>query len=208
MIESFPFLISGMVFGLAAGISPGPLLTLVISETLKHNRKEGVFVAMAPLLTDIPIVLVTLFIISKLSSSDTILGIIALMGAFFIGYLGYESITIKEISSNQQKIKSQSLKKGIVTNFLSPHPYLFWIAVGAPMVLKAYYISLISSIFFIVGFYSLLVGSKVIVVFITDKSKDFLKSNTYVVIIKVLGIALFFFAVLFIRDGFKLLGIF
>lgn len=208
MIESFPFLISGMVFGLAAGISPGPLLTLVISETLKHNRKEGVFVAMAPLLTDIPIVLVTLFIISKLSSSDTILGIIALMGAFFIGYLGYESITIKEISSNQQKIKSQSLKKGIVTNFLSPHPYLFWIAVGAPMVLKAYYISLISSIFFIVGFYALLVGSKVIVVFITDKSKDFLKSNTYVVIIKVLGIALFFFAVLFIRDGFKLLGIF
>ena len=28
MVESIPFLTSGMVFGLAAGISPGPLLTL------------------------------------------------------------------------------------------------------------------------------------------------------------------------------------
>lgn len=55
MLEIFTFLISGIIFGLSAGISPGPLLALVISETLKFGRKEGIKVAIAPLITDIPI---------------------------------------------------------------------------------------------------------------------------------------------------------
>ncbi len=207
MIESIPFLISGIVFGLAAGISPGPLLTLVVAETLKHSKKEGIFIAMAPLLTDIPIVFVSIFVISRLSNSDIILGIIALIGAVFIGYLGYESMTIKGIKLGQKDIRSQSLKKGIITNFLSPHPYIFWIAVGAPTVLKAFNVNVASSVFFVIGFYALLVGSKIIVALITDKSKIFLKSNIYISIIRILGIALFVFAVIFIKDGFKLLGI-
>lgn len=106
MIES-SFLISGIVFGLAAGISPGPLLTLVIAETLKHSKKEGIFVAAAPLLTDIPIVLISLFIISRVSQSDLILAVIALTGAIFIAYLGYESLVVKEVQLNQTTIKSQ-----------------------------------------------------------------------------------------------------
>ena len=38
-------LLFGIVFGLAAGLSPGPLITLVVSETLKNGKKEGIKVA-------------------------------------------------------------------------------------------------------------------------------------------------------------------
>ncbi|MCX9013779.1 MAG: hypothetical protein OIN89_03135 [Candidatus Methanoperedens sp.] len=55
MIETLTFLVSGMIFGLTSGISPGPLLTLVISETLKNGSSGGMKVAVAPLITDIPI---------------------------------------------------------------------------------------------------------------------------------------------------------
>ena len=65
MFEEFTFLLSGVIFGLTLGVSPGPLLTLVISETLKHNRKEGIKVAIALTITDLPIVLITLLILSK-----------------------------------------------------------------------------------------------------------------------------------------------
>jgi threonine/homoserine/homoserine lactone efflux protein len=74
MLEEFTFLLSGIIFGLTLGVAPGPLLTLVISETLKHNRKEGIKVAIAPIITDLPIVLVTLLILSKMSNFDPILG--------------------------------------------------------------------------------------------------------------------------------------
>lgn len=55
MVEGLEFLISGIVFGLAAGVAPGPLLALVFSETLKYGKKEGVTVAISPLITDLPI---------------------------------------------------------------------------------------------------------------------------------------------------------
>jgi len=42
MTEGLEFLISGMIFGLAAGTSPGPLLALVFSETLKYGKEEEV----------------------------------------------------------------------------------------------------------------------------------------------------------------------
>ena len=38
MDASLPFLLSGLLFGLVAGMSPGPLLTLVISETLRRDE--------------------------------------------------------------------------------------------------------------------------------------------------------------------------
>lgn len=207
MIGSIPFLISGILFGLVAGILPGPLLTLVISETVKHNKKEGIIVASAPILADIPIVLLSVFVLAKLSSFNLIVGTISILGALFIIYLAYESITIKGIELNLQKVKAQSLRRGIITNFLNPHPYLFWIAVGAPTVLKGYKVNLLSVFFFILGFYLFLVGSKVMVALIVDKSKSFLKSNTYIYIIRTLGLILLIFSVIYIKDGLKLFGI-
>ena len=59
------YLSSGLFFGIIAGISPGPLLPLVVSETLKFGPKEGIKLSLAPLITDIPIVLASFFIISN-----------------------------------------------------------------------------------------------------------------------------------------------
>ncbi len=207
MIQSAAFLFSGIIFGLVGGLSPGPLLTLVISETLKHNRKEGIKVAVAPLITDLPIVLVTVFILSRLSKFNSILGTISLLGALFLMYLAYESITVKGIDLDLQKVRARSLKKGIITNFLNPHPYLFWFAVGAPTIIKAYALNLVSVVFFIIGFYSCLVGSKIAVALIVEKSKSFLKSNVYIFTIRILGLLLFIFSILFFKEALKLFGI-
>jgi threonine/homoserine/homoserine lactone efflux protein len=72
MIEELGFLFSGIIFGLAAGISPGPLLALVFSETIKYGKKEGFKIAFAPLITDLPIVLFVLLILSRLTKYDLI----------------------------------------------------------------------------------------------------------------------------------------
>ncbi len=99
------FLTIGTILGLSAGFAPGPLLTLVISETLQHDVKSGVKVALAPIITDLPIVILTLFILAKLSNFHNILGIISLIGGFFILFMGYESICTKGVELNFQKTK-------------------------------------------------------------------------------------------------------
>jgi len=46
------FLSAGTALGLYAGFSPGPLIALVISQAIKHGPKGGVKVAIAPLLSN------------------------------------------------------------------------------------------------------------------------------------------------------------
>jgi len=201
------FLTIGSILGLSAGFAPGPLLTLVISETLQHDIKSGVKVALAPIITDLPIIILTLFILAKLSNFHNILGIISLTGGFVILFMGYESIRTKGVELNLKETKPKSLTKGILVNALSPHPYLFWLSVGAPTITKALSQSIIAALAFICSFYALLVGSKIVLAILVGKSKSFLVGNVYIYTMRFLGLALCVLAFVLFRDGLKLLGI-
>jgi threonine/homoserine/homoserine lactone efflux protein len=202
------YLFSGTVFGLSAGLAPGPLLALVISETLKGGLWAGIRVAFAPLITDVPIVFLTLFVISKLTHFTIIVGLISLFGAVFVAYLGYESFCSKEIPVSVDDADLQSLKKGVITNFLNPHPYLFWFSVGSPIVLTAFSASMLSAAAFICSFYVLLVGAKVALAVLISSSRSLLLGNAYKYTMKILGMILLLFAVLLLRDGLGLLGLY
>ena len=202
------FLTMGAVFGLAAGISPGPLLTLVISETLRHNRREGVKIAIAPLITDVPIVLLTLFLLSKMAGSEMILGIISVLGGIFIAYLGYDSIRNRGIEIEIRKPRPKSIRRGIIVNMLSPHPYIFWLMVGAPVTLRAYQSNPVAALAFILAFYAMLVGSKIAIALLVDRSKAFLKKRAFMWTLRILGLVLMVFALLLVREGLVYLGVF
>ena len=198
----------GAVLGLTAGISPGPLLTLVISQTLRHSRTEGVKIAMAPLITDIPIVLLTMFLLSNMTGAGTVLGIISVLGGMFIAYLGYESIRSRGIGIETSHARPKSIRKGILVNMLSPHPYIFWLTVGGPVTLRAYQSSHPAAIAFIIAFYVLLVGSKISVALLVDRSKAFLNQRVYIWTLRILGLVLMGFAVFLIRVGLNYFGLF
>lgn len=206
LLSTIKFFSLGAFLGLTAGMSPGPLLTLVISETLKHNLKEGIKIAISPLVTDIPIVLASIFIFSRLSQFDSVLGIISILGAIFIGYLGYETIAVKELKIGDAGIPVNTLKKGILANFLSPHPYLFWVTVGAPLAFKALNVNVFALILYFVGFYICLVGSKIGVAYIVAKSKVIFSNILYLWIMRLVAIALFVFSAFFFFEGLKYLG--
>jgi threonine/homoserine/homoserine lactone efflux protein len=193
-------LITGMVLGLSAGLSPGPMLTLVISQTLKHGIREGAKVAFAPLLTDIPIVMACLLFLSVFSDMRPALGIISIFGGFYLFYLGLSSLRFKTLNL-QEDADPQSLKKGLMVNFLNPNPYMFWASIGGPLVLKASNTSLMAAAVFVIPFYVLLVGSKIVVAIISGRSRNLLKSRHYTIILRILGLALMGFGVIFLRDG-------
>ncbi len=208
MSQTITYLTMGAVFGLTAGISPGPLLTLVISETLRHNKTEGVKIAIAPLITDIPIVLLTIFILSKMASFDMVIGIISILGGIFIAYLGYDSIRSKGIEIEIQNLKLKSIRKGIIVNILSPHPYIFWLMVGAPITIRAYQASPAAAFAFIIAFYVLLVGSKISIALVVDRSRAFLKNKVFIWTLRILGLVLLILAILLIKEGMSYLGLF
>ncbi len=201
------FFTIGIVLGLSAGFAPGPLLALVISETLQHDIRSGIKVALSPIFTDLPIIIVTLAVLSKLSDFQHILGIISLIGGCVILFMGYESMNPESPESEVSDTKPNSLAKGILANALSPHPYLFWFSVGGPIMSRAINLNVKASIAFIGSFYVLLVGSKMLLAVLVGRSKSFLSGTWYVYTMRLLGLALCILALLLFRDGLKLLGI-
>lgn len=199
--NTLQFLAAGSLLGFSAGISPGPLLTLVLTQTIKHNKNEGIKVALSPLITDLPIILITILIFNRLTQFDTILAIISFAGAAFLAYLGVESIKTKGLKLETKNAKSGSMKKGIIANFLSPHPYLFWATVGTPFVFKALEVNVGAAILFLVSFYLFLTGSKIVVALVVARTKVFIGHKPYIIIMRLLGITLLIFSALFFYDG-------
>jgi len=194
----------GAVLGLTAGISPGPLLALVISETLKYNKREGIKIALSPLVTDLPIILFSLIVLSLFSHSQIVLCIIAFLGSAFVGYLGVDCFKTRGLSGGTAALPVNSTRKGSLVNILNPHPYLFWITVGAPIVMKAWNHSVAAVAVYFLAFYLFLVGSKITIALAVDRSKAFLNIRAYIWIMRILGLALFVFAILFFLDGIRI----
>lgn len=201
------FITIGIVLGLSAGFSPGPLLTLVISETIRHDIKSGIKIAFSPIFTDIPIIILTLTVLAQLSGFKNILGIISILGGAVILFMGYESMNPKSTESDFSQTKPNSLLKGMLVNALSPHPYLFWLSVGGPIINRAKEVNAATPLIFIGSFYAMLVGSKILLAILINKSKSFLSSNLYMYIMRLLGMALCLLAILLFREGLKLLGL-
>jgi len=201
------YLTVGILLGLTAGFSPGPLLTLVISETLEHGIASGVKVALAPIITDAPIIIICSLVFTQLSGIEHILGIISLIGGCYVLYIGYQTFRAKTPGVNQQKTKFKSLTRGILANALSPHPYLFWISVGAPTIAKSLRVDIFAPMIFICGFYFFLVGTKVMLAVLVGKSRSFFSDNAYIYTMRFLGWALGAFSIVLFVDGFELLGL-
>lgn len=199
------FLVIGTVLGLSAGFAPGPLLTLVISETLQRDIKSGVKVAVAPIITDIPIIVLTLFVLSKLSNFHNILGIISLIGGCLVLFMGYENIRTRKVDLNSQEGTSKSFSKGVLVNALNPQPYLFWFSVGAPITVKAMSVNTSAPVAFLFSFYFFLVGAKVVLAIVVGKYKSLLKGKIYIYTLRFLGILLCLLAIILFNDGFQLL---
>ena len=180
------FLSIGLVLGLSAGFSPGPLLMLVISETLHHGTRSGVKVALSPIITDLPIILVTLLVLVKVSGYHGILGVISLAGGLFVLYTGYGAIRTRPVRLDLPREQPKSLRKGVLTKSLN--------------------IGLAPFFAFIGSFYLSLVGAKIVLAIAVGRSKVFMSSRLYLYTMRFLGILLALFALLLFREGLKLLG--
>lgn len=185
--------VSGAVLGLSAGWSPGPLLTLVVTETMRSGIGAGIRLAAAPLITDTPIILVALILMPRLNASQPLMGIISLAGAAFITWMAIESMGYKGVADETPR-PAASIWRGVLANALNPSPYLFWFTVGGSLVLRTADQNRTAAAVFILAFYVCLVGSKMVLAIVIGRYRRFRQSSVYVGILRLLGGGLLIFA--------------
>lgn len=155
-------LLAGLSIGLAAGISPGPLQTLVVTSTLRSGFGAGWRVAVAPLLTDTPIVALSLFAVGAMP--DGAVRGMALLGGLVVIAFGVWELRGASRSSTPAVAAGGGrvdVWRGAAVNASSPHPWIFWIAAGAPTLIRAWRAAPWRGLAFVAGFYVMLVGTKV-----------------------------------------------
>jgi threonine/homoserine/homoserine lactone efflux protein len=158
-------LIAGISLGLGAGISPGPLLTLVVTSSLERGFAAGMRVAVAPLLTDAPIVALALLFVSSIP--HPVLRGLGMAGGIVVAGLGLA--TLRGVNRPALPVAEQparDLWRGVAVNVLSPHPWVFWLTAGGPLLVAAWRRNPATGSAFVAGFYLLLVGSKVVIAFL------------------------------------------
>ena len=188
----------GLSLGITAGLSPGPLMALMISETIRGGMTKGIKVSLAPLFTDIPLILAIMFILKHIKELNLLLGVISLIGSSFLFYFGYRDIKTVSVHLHQSQVKSKSFEKGLLTNLLNPHPYIFWFFIGVPILIN---VSLLERVIFVTSFLFGIVGSKICLAVLVERGKMFIENKHYQRIIKFLGLLLIFFGLLLLKDG-------
>jgi threonine/homoserine/homoserine lactone efflux protein len=193
--------------GLSAGVSPGPLFALVVSQAVRHGAREGMKVAVVPLLTDLPIILSMVFLMDRIGDYRPALGVVSIAGSLFLFRLAYDSFRQGPPDASPCADAPNSLRKGILANLLNPHPYLFWATVGTPMLLKGWGEGGGSSAAFAAGFFCCLVGSKLVLAAVAARSRGRVGGRGYRLLMRILGVLLALFAVLLLKDGMTLAGL-
>jgi threonine/homoserine/homoserine lactone efflux protein len=156
------YLLLGLSLGLGAGLSPGPLLALVVTTSLSRGFAAGVRVACSPLVTDSVIITLSLLVVHGLPSRLT--GLLGVGGGLFVIWLGIEAL--RELPAEVEAGPTEGrdpIRRGALVNVLSPHPWLFWLTVGGPVLLAAWAVGPLSALAFLLAFFALLVGAKVVV---------------------------------------------
>ena len=196
-------IVSGLVLGLSAGLSPGPLMALVLAQTIEHGVKEGCKTALAPLITDAPVIAASLFVTTQLSRIHWFLSFISFAGGIYVAWLAWKSFFPPEIAESTGKSEPKTWSKAFFTNILSPNPWLFWFTVGAATVLKAKASGWIDVALFLLLFYGLLCGSKALLAVIAGQARPYLGGKLHILVLRLLAVTLAMFAILLFRDGFK-----
>ncbi|WP_461209798.1 LysE family translocator [Desulfocurvus sp. DL9XJH121] len=197
---------SGAVLGLSAGLSPGPLLSLVITEAVASGPGAGVRVALSPLVTDVPIIVLCTFLLAQASGLPRVLGGVSLAGGCFILLMALDAWKARIPASGEDEAR-RSLLRGVLANILSPHPYLFWITVGSPLLMAGWrQEGAAGPGLFLAGFYGCLVGSKIVVAVAAGRSRGLLAGRGYRLVLRVMAAVLGVFALLFFWEGLRLLA--
>ena len=195
----------GLSLGLGAGIAPGPLLALVIRSTLQDGVAAGIRMALSPLITDAPIILLAVVLAASLP--DAVLGVLGIAGGAFVIWLGVEALrespALAEAAAGAAA-PQRDLLRGALTNALSPHPWVFWITVGAPILAQG---DATDAVLFLAAFYLLLIGTKVALALTVGAGRDrLMQGRGYVVLLRASALLLLATGAVLATEGVRALS--
>ncbi len=170
----FPYLLLGIGFAFAAAVQPGPFQAYLLNQALARGWRPTLPAAFAPLLSDGPVILLVLLVLSRVPRGFA--PALSIAGGLFLGYLAWGSFrtwrSYDAVAASDPRSAVRSVLNAVIVNILNPSPYLGWSLVLGPMLLKGWHENPWFGISLVIGFYATMVLSlaATIVVFAQARS--------------------------------------
>lgn len=154
------YVLTGFLFAFAAVIQPGPLQAFLLAQVAERGWRATLPASLSPLLSDGPIAMVALLVISRVPPSA--LGALRIAGGVFLLYLAWGTLRASRSSPgaavDAEAAPPRSLLKATFVNLLNPNPYLSWSLVLGPAVVSAWNASPRNGLALLIAFYATIVA--------------------------------------------------
>ena len=169
------YIIQGIGYGFAAAVQPGPFQTYLISQTLSKGWKRTFPTALAPLISDGPIIALCVLVLSQVPA--WLQRFLYIAGGSFILYLAYGAYRAwKNFDLNISAAESAThpgIIKAALVNMLNPNPYLYWTLVTGPILLTGLRETPANGVGFIAGFFASLIFTLSAIVLVFGTARQF-----------------------------------
>lgn len=132
-----------LILGAFAGLAPGPYTTMVAGTALEQGFGPAARLALVPLVADVPPVVVTALILERLSGRAMM--VLGVAGGLMILYIGSRFLLRWRrgdlpLGPDHPHISPQSARFWHVAlaTAVSPVPWIFWLVVGSPLMLRSW----------------------------------------------------------------------
>jgi threonine/homoserine/homoserine lactone efflux protein len=168
---------SGVTFGLNASLLPGPLQTYLVQLTLSLGWRRSIVGVLAPLIADVPIIILTVFLLSHFPAE--INRLLQIAGGVFLLWIAWNTgrrlragVIFGTGDGTLDLTRWQVLARMVGIILLSPGPYIFWSTVNGPLFVEGLHQSIWHAIAFLVAFYGTFLGMLTLFVFIFDHARQ------------------------------------
>ena len=169
------YLIQGIGFGFAAASQVGPFQLFLISQALTRGWKRTLPGAFAPLLSDGPIVLLSVLVLSQLPAWAQ--RAMYILGGLFVLYLAYGAFkswrNFDETVVHPELSGQQTIFTAALTNLLSPGAYLFWMFITGPILVRGWQETPINGMGLLLGFYITFILSLIVMIVVFGTASKF-----------------------------------
>jgi len=149
-----PYLVQGFAYGVAAAVQPGPFLTYLISLTLRSGWRRALPAVFAPLISDVPIITLVLFVLSHIPAWWV--QVLRIAGGGFLLYLALNALRAwrdYDPQAIQTPRAANNLLRAALVNLLNPNPYIYWSLVLGPLLLTGWREAPANGVVFLLVFY-------------------------------------------------------
>lgn len=166
------FLLIGISYALSAGLQPGPLQAFFLAKVSEGGWRRALPAAFAPLVSDAPIALVSIFLLQVLPSNFR--SWLQLAGGITLLFFAWSAFRNSRLepppASSDPSSTPKTIGQAALVNLLNPNPYLGWSLVMGPAVISAWEAGPGMALALLLSFYITMISISLLIIYLMGQA--------------------------------------